>query len=299
MNTILYMSLFCITLLTIYTSSVIPLRINTLLTYPSSGKASIWLGTRDRSGSLSVSGRKTTLIEQTEDSSTFQWSANITRYRTARHEVVLHNVTTFIDTDGYERTRWLKRQYVPRQEELLGVHYMLGPEKRGFWLSPPSVWPGRTRTCPAVITLCFENQLTVNYLDNEVNLAIERWHSALGTDRGVELSIIPGKICELGRPGYSYDTVQITFRSNGQSGATVGYKPILRDKDGKFLGRNKFNRVWPYRRHSMYLIPQGKAPLSGLRSQVGTKTHEFGQCTHSRQCRFELISDRSHSRSRA
>ena len=148
--------------------------------------------------------------------------------------------------------------------------------KRGFWVTPPSIWPGRTQHRRAIITLCYEDRTALNYLDGDVKVAIERWHDALGSDRGVEFKIIDGVLCGLKSKGFGLDTVQIQFMPSGDSGATIGYKQLVKDKDGKFVGRDASNRFWPFRRHLVFLKAQGAKTTDGLRSSAGTATHELG-----------------------
>lgn len=210
------------------------------------------------------------------------WSSEMMVLQSKTAYLVTYNVTAVKDSRNRTRTRWLKRQYIPRNGTIYSVDHIIQRSKRGLWAPPSRRWPRRTENtnCPVRITFCYDSQNSLNYLDDDVKLAMGRWHDALGPSRGVNLEFIGGdRICALSNTavGYSSETVQITLAHNrGNSAATMGYYPIARDDRGKLIGPRP-PAPWPWKRHHMLLQPQGQKTQPGLRSTTGTAAHELGQ----------------------
>lgn len=156
------------------------------------------------------------------------WSSEMMVLQSKTAYLVTYNVTAVKDSRNRTRTRWLRRQYIPRNGIIYSVDHITQHKKRGLWAPPPRRWPRRTENNynPVRITFCYDSQNSLNYLDDDVKLAMGRWHDALGPSRGVNLEFIGGdRLCALSNTavGYSSETVQITLAHNrGNSAATIG-----------------------------------------------------------------------------
>ncbi|QDS70157.1 hypothetical protein FKW77_005981 [Venturia effusa] len=138
-------------------------------------------------------GRQTLTPRLTEDEYyNTHWSTEVSVRTSASGQLVLHNYTVFVDSDGTERTRWLKREFFPKT--LLKRSVSIDKQSRFHWANAANN-QARGPGCPIVIMLCFYNAASRDSLRDVVNEGIKRWHDALGEGRGVHFAITKSVLC--------------------------------------------------------------------------------------------------------
>lgn len=155
-----------------------------------------------------------------DDFYSFPWSQEISTRQRASGLVHLHNYTIYTDRDGMQRTRWLKREFVPHSKRYGAI------TERGFGLRPRPggtgqrnfPWPSASRFCPAVIPLCFNTNADAVVLADSLTAAINSWHQGLGVGEpgnhaGVRFAITQPRVCSgyaIGAADYRVHVVDIS-----------------------------------------------------------------------------------------
>lgn len=147
-------------------------------------------------------------------------------------KVVYHNYTVYTDSDGYQRSRWLKRQFLPKAK------YHTNLQRRGFYRwkkenerlidwSEQWLWWAISRRGHYqfnVVPYCWEDLDTKIMLQGILDKAIDRWHTALGPRAGIRFMQHCEAICgPQGSLGSNRKAVlRIQYKRTGHSDAPLG-----------------------------------------------------------------------------
>ncbi|QDS73477.1 hypothetical protein FKW77_009063 [Venturia effusa] len=210
-----------------------------------------------------------------ENTATFLWSSKISVRQNRHGKQLLHNYTIYTDQSGVERSRWLKREFVPNPIDK--SRWM----KRSFGVVVPPqdnyqdtvVWPKDPAhpERPALIPLCYVDSRSQSILEPLVLQGIKDWHNKLGPNRGVGFVVLSYKICDeqvhdrnngqvIRNPGLTHDTVHIQYDDPGSISATIGY----------------YRRTCAPGRHRLFFNPNQAQPQEVARDAHWAMTHELG-----------------------
>ncbi|KAF2434035.1 hypothetical protein EJ08DRAFT_21542 [Tothia fuscella] len=133
------------------------------------------------------------------------WSNSTLVLQKRRAVTIYYNYTRVIDDHGVQFTRYLKRERLPLQSTMLtkrgfSVNNMITPEEvlamtRGEQRKRALSWrvrwveQNRPLNCSVQIPLCFVDTNTRDVLSIRVRRAIERWHTSLGPQAGVNFDL--------------------------------------------------------------------------------------------------------------
>ncbi|RDI86378.1 hypothetical protein Vi05172_g3419 [Venturia inaequalis] len=163
-----------------------------------------------------------------------QWSSEVSSRKNARGQHVLHNYTVFVDDNGNQRSRWLKREFFPKT-----ITKRYGSMDRGdrSWEHTPNN-QARNPGCPVVILMCYFDGVARDALRDLVNEGMKRWHDGLGEGRGVRFAITKSVLCfkkydVLGgekyepNPDFGPHVVIIKENIGGIMHSSLGYNPTI------------------------------------------------------------------------
>lgn len=181
----------------------------------------------------SYSHHTPTLQLTVDDHHKFRWSSEASIRTSAKGQHILHNYTVFVDDRGIQRSRWLKREFLPKI--LLKRYSSIDRTPRSWENSANN--QARNSGCPVVIPVCFFDGVARDALRDSVNEGIKRWHDGLGEGRGVHLAITKSVLCF-----EKYDLLSAKYEPNPDFGphvviikenignvmqSTVGYNPTI------------------------------------------------------------------------
>lgn len=168
-----------------------------------------------------------------DDHHKFHWSSEASIRTSARGQHILHNYLIFIDDEGIQRSRWLKREFFPKI--LLRRYSSIDRSPRSWENSANN--QAINSSCPVVIPMCFFGGVARDALRDLVNEGIKRWHDGLGEGRGVHLAITKSVLYFK-----KYDLLSAKYEPNPDFGphvviikenignvmqSTVGYNPTI------------------------------------------------------------------------
>ncbi|QDS68907.1 hypothetical protein FKW77_008055 [Venturia effusa] len=171
----------------------------------------------------------------------FPWSTEMAIRQQSSGRLLLHNYTIY-DDRGVQRTRWLKREFIPRSQHSKTRQDII--VKRGYGveyddylamvsLNPSNAWP-KSDNCGSGIMLCFETEVDRIVLQDVVEKGIEIWHDALRKNVPPEMRagvlLFDLGVCQK-LPGDQQDVrVHVKRSPPGtiyEGRATVGFQPSV------------------------------------------------------------------------
>lgn len=106
-------------------------------------------------------------------------------------KTIYHNYT-ITNEDGHQRSRWTKREYIPKPSPNSLERRYMAMIHTTQWGS--NKWPTDIGGRP-VIPYCYENQDTKTQLREVVEEAMERWDTALGKNAGIRFVLNCEEFC--------------------------------------------------------------------------------------------------------
>ena len=212
-----------------------------------------------------------------EDVDTPAWSPNVVKLRHGEHLYVYHNYTTELNEDSRVTHRHLGRETILHHRQVLRTHieprdvpgHAANLTKRGFaaknvsplqanfllsWRPETQLryvtwsWKRASPNCAVIIYFCFKDQEAQQILKPIWQNAAQKWHTALGEKRGVDLQLAPAdaatntpaEMCPDAQrnwyAGRDRDTVQLEINNDAATAYNgPGWKP------GRTPGRMKLN----------------------------------------------------------